>query len=112
MSSTIRRRFSSFISIALGPTNSHLTLVVAAIHTSRFIDRRCFLVVIEHILGDGIVHAAHTVRRSIVNDELILELLQAELVSDRVSFLGSLESMRERVVNFRLHFQKRARGLA
>jgi len=61
---------------------------------------------LENALSNRFVDVAHTIRRAIVNDEFVVEFLQAELVPHSVSLLRSLQSNGESVVNLRLHLQK------
>src|SRR4030095_3294114 len=100
------------VSCPSGPANSHLALTVATAHALRFIDRCRFTKVIEDMLGDRLVDAAHAIRGSIVNHEFVLELLKPEFCAHRITLRRFLQPDRERVVNLRLHFQKLARRLA
>jgi hypothetical protein len=63
---------------------------------------------LENVRRDGFVHVAQKIRRAIVDDEFVVEFLKAELFPHSVSLLRPLQSVRERVVNLRLHFQKLA----
>jgi len=58
---------------------------------------------LENALSDRFVDVTQTIRRAIVNDEFVLEFLQAELVPHSVSLLRSLQSNGESVVNVGLH---------
>src|SRR5262249_10173113 len=90
------------------PPNSQLALGVAAFHTPGLVDGGFIVIMPEHELSDGFVHVAQTMRRAIVNDKFVIEFLEAELIPHSLPLLRPLQSMRERVVNLRLQFQKLA----
>jgi hypothetical protein len=62
----------------------------------------------ENALSDGFVHVAQLIWGAIVDNEFVVQLFKAKLIAHSVSLLRPLQSVREGVVNLRLHFQKLA----